>query len=78
MIGSLVSWQQLSTYDVDPTHWGVIVDVEKDWEFNGVRVHWFGGLVQRAWWNPSDLTFVTCPVNEEGEGNVAEDIKRKT
>jgi hypothetical protein len=34
--------------------------------------------MEAEWWDVKRLAFVTRPVNDGGEGNVAEDIKRKT
>ena len=83
MIGSLVSVPQLSGGKV----WGVVTRVENpipDADPLGiyVRVQWSQPDIQQAhgnrWWRTTGLDFVTSPVNDGGEGNVAEDIKRKT
>ena len=81
MIGSLVNWQAPWG---GPVHWGVIVDVVAD-EAGGrteqhptVRVRWFSEQMEAEWWDVKRLAFVTRPVNDGGEGNVAEDIKRKS
>ena len=86
MIGSLVNWQAPWG---GPVHWGVIVDVRLDTEHldtervmslttSTARVRWFSEQIKAEWWDVNQLAFVTSPVNDGGEGNVAEDIKRKT
>ena len=75
MIGSLVNWQAPWG---GPVHWGVIVDSSRPTAPRFVRVRWFGKQMEAEWWDVDQLAFVTSPVTEEGEGNVAEDIKRKS
>jgi hypothetical protein len=82
VIGSLVNWQAPWG---GPVHWGVIIDVVAD-EAGGVllsqhdtvRVRWFSEQMETEWWDVNQLAFVSHPVNDGGEGNVAEDIKRKS
>ncbi len=75
MIGSLVSWQAPWG---GPVHWGVIVGDDGITAPRFVRVRWFSEQMEAEWWDVKRLAFVTRPVNDGGEGNVAEDIKRKT
>ena len=79
MIGSLVNWQAPWG---GPVHWGVIVGDDGKGKTSAprfVRVRWFSEQIEAIdWWDVKRLTFVTSPVNDGGEGNVAEDIKRKT
>ena len=90
MIGSLVSAPQWCGSKV----WGVVTRVENPILADTVgtasgavglhvRVHWFQPDIQQAhghrWWHPSGLDFVTLArPSSKGEGNVAEDIKRKS
>ena len=85
MIGSLVSAPQWCGSKV----WGVVIRAENPILENAgsvglhVRVHWFQSDIQQAhghrWWHPSGLDFVTLArPSSRGEGNVVEDIKRKT
>ena len=87
MIGSLVNWKRRrwvkgDHYEVLGVYWGFVVDTDLSTPLKPPRckVRWLNERPhpQSDWWVVNELTFVTRPVNDGGEGNVAEDIKRKT